>query len=87
MQNGGMVALQIRDIPDDVRDVLTRRARAKGQSLQAYLREMVLRDAAFEDNLALLDSLAHARRGAVGTGDDVLDALDAARRDRPGGAT
>ncbi|MBW0254572.1 hypothetical protein [Cellulomonas sp. PS-H5] len=79
-----MVALQIRDIPEDVRDVLTRRARAKGQSLQAYLREMVLRDAAFDDNLTLLDAVAHARRGAVGTGDDVLAALDAARRDRPG---
>lgn len=83
MQNGGMVALQIRDIPVDVRDVLTRRARGKGQSLQAYLREMVLRDAAFDDNVALLDSIAASRNGSPATGQDVLDALDEARRERP----
>jgi hypothetical protein len=31
------VALQIRDVPEDVRDILTEQARARGQSLQTYL--------------------------------------------------
>lgn len=86
MHNGCMVALQIRDIPDDARDALTRRARAKGQSLQAFLREMVLREAAFDHNVALLDAIATWRRESPASGQDVLDALDAARRDRPGGS-
>ncbi|RMI13614.1 FitA-like ribbon-helix-helix domain-containing protein [Cellulomonas triticagri] len=81
-----MVAIQIRDVPEDVRDVLTRRARAKGQSLQAYLRDVVLREASFENNLAVLDSIAARRPGSAATGDDVLDALDRAREGRPGGA-
>jgi plasmid stability protein len=82
-----MVAIQIRDIPDDVRDVLARRARAKGQSLQAFLRDMVLREASFDHNLAVLDSLASRRAGSTVTRQDVLDALDEARTDRPGEAS
>lgn len=86
MHTGCMVAIQIRDVPEDVRDVLTRRARAKGQSLQAYLRDVVLREASFENNIAVLDSIAARRSGSAATGDDVLDALDRSREGRPGGA-
>ena len=82
MHNGGMVAIQIRDIPDDVRDALARRARSKGQSLQAYLRDVVVREASFDHNLAVLDSIATWRSGSSTTGRDVLDALDAARAER-----
>ncbi|QZN86776.1 hypothetical protein [Cellulomonas sp. C5510] len=80
-----MVAIQIRDVPDDVRDVLTERARSRGQSLQAFLREVVLREASFAHNVAVLDSIAGWRQGGSATGQDVLDALSAAREERPGG--
>lgn len=40
-----MVALQIRDVPDDVRDDLADAARARGVSLQAYLLDLVEQDA------------------------------------------
>ena len=37
-----MATIQIRDIPDDVYETIRRRARAAGQSLQAYMREQVV---------------------------------------------
>ncbi|MBB3090414.1 FitA-like ribbon-helix-helix domain-containing protein [Nocardioides albus] len=76
-----MVAMQIRDVPEPARDALARRAQAKGQSLQAYLREMVLREAAFANNLDVLDEVAEWRTGGEATLDDVLAARDDARRD------
>lgn len=39
------VALQIRDVPDDIRDLLAEQARSRGQSLQAYLLDVVTREA------------------------------------------
>lgn len=75
-----MVAMQIRDVPEPARDALAKRAQAKGQSLQAYLREMVLREAAFANNLEVLDDVA-SWRGGDATLDDVLAARDVARRD------
>lgn len=73
-----MVALQIRDVPTSVRDALAARARAQGQSLQAYLLDVVRREAGFARNQALLSDLtwsdgSHARLV------DVVDALDEAR--------
>ncbi len=81
-----MVAIQIRDVPDDVRDQLTQQARAKGQSLQTFLREVLLREASFTHNLAVLDAAASWRKDSPATGQDVLDGLDDARGRRPGGS-
>jgi hypothetical protein len=53
-----MVALQIRDVPEDVRDALTAEARARGQSLQAYLLELVETQARRLRNTAVLDRFA-----------------------------
>jgi hypothetical protein len=39
------VALQIRDVPEEVRDTIARRAAEKGQSMQAYLLDLVSQDA------------------------------------------
>jgi plasmid stability protein len=40
-----MPAVQIKDVPDDVHEVLRRRARAAGQSLQEYLRGTLIAQA------------------------------------------
>jgi plasmid stability protein len=40
-----MPAVQIKDVPDDVHEVLRRRARAAGQSLQEYLRSALIAQA------------------------------------------
>ncbi|MFI5834422.1 FitA-like ribbon-helix-helix domain-containing protein [Micromonospora sp. NPDC051300] len=50
-----MVALQIRDVPEDVRNALAAEARARGQSLQAYLLELVETQARRLRNAAILD--------------------------------
>jgi antitoxin FitA len=41
-----MVAITIRDVPDDVRDELGARAARSGKSLQEYLRGMLIETAA-----------------------------------------
>jgi plasmid stability protein len=76
-----MVALQIRDVPDDVRDALAARAAAGGQSLQGFLLDLVRREAGFERNRALLADLSWADGGG-GTLVDVVGALDEARAGR-----
>lgn len=56
------VALQIKDVREEVRDVLAARAAARGQSMQAYLRELLEREFRAERNRRLFDSLAPHRR-------------------------
>jgi hypothetical protein len=81
-----MVALQIRDVPDDVRDALVERAREAGQSLQGFLLGMVVREANFTQNRAIIAELDSWTTGTGVTGDDVLAALDTARSERSGDA-
>lgn len=50
-----VVALQIRDVPEEVRDALVTQARQRGQSLQAYLLELVRQQAQRGTNAALLN--------------------------------
>lgn len=79
-----MVALQIRDVPDEVREALVERAREAGQSLQGFLLGLVVREASFHRNRAVIADLASWTTGAGVTPDDALAALDAARAERPG---
>lgn len=58
MHNACMVALQIRDVPEEVRDALAVQARVRGQSLQAYLLELVETQARRLRNTAVLDRFA-----------------------------
>lgn len=81
-----MAYLQIRDIPDDVRDVLAQRAKDRGQSLNSYLRDVVLREASFANNQALIDRVIASRGDSKFTTEDVLAARDTARGERPQGA-
>lgn len=53
-----MVTLQIRDVPEEVRDVLMAQAAAHGQSMQAYLLDLARRHAAQAGNARLLASFA-----------------------------
>lgn len=58
MHNACVVALQIRDVPEEVRDALAAQARVRGQSLQAYLLELVETQARRLRNTAVLDRFA-----------------------------
>ncbi|QDP96479.1 hypothetical protein FOE78_11700 [Microlunatus elymi] len=75
-----MVNLQIRDVPEDVRDALAARARENAQSLNMFLRDVVLREAAFARNRILIDKVTTDRRSSGVTTEDVMRALDAGRR-------
>lgn len=75
-----MVVLTIRDVPDRVRDVLARDAKARGQSLQAYLLGLLQRQAEFDRNIALLAEIEQG--DAEGAGEDAPDAADVIRAER-----
>jgi len=80
-----MVVLTIRDVPDEVRDALARDARARGQSLQAFLLGILTRQAEFSRNRQLLDEIEHdlSREGGADVdAPDAADLLDQARGER-----
>jgi plasmid stability protein len=52
-----MATIQIREIPEDSYEVLRRRARGRGQSIQAYMREQVLAMAGRPSKEEALDSI------------------------------
>lgn len=80
--------MTIRDVPDEVRDVLSRDARERGQSLQAYLLNVIKRQAEFSRNRQLIAEidrdLSHGG-GAGADAPDSADLLDRARTRRDSG--
>lgn len=77
-----MPAITVRDVPDEVRDEHAARAARAGQSLQEYLRSMLVESAAHPP---VADVLTRARSRARATGsrvdrDAILGARDADRR-------
>jgi len=80
-----MALIQIRDVPESVRDELARKAAAAGQSMQAYLLGELTR-LAEQPSMAEIVSRAQARAretdSAVTTG-DVVDAVRATRGHPP----
>jgi plasmid stability protein len=61
--------IQIRDVPDDVHARLKARAAAQGESLNAYMRRMVVHEA--EERPTMDEVLARiAARGPLGRPDD-----------------
>jgi plasmid stability protein len=55
------VAIQIKDVPEEVRDALAARAEARGQSTQTYLRSLLEREYQAQHNRQLLEALAGHR--------------------------
>jgi hypothetical protein len=77
-----MVALQIREVPEELRDRLSELARQRGQSLQAYLFDVLRDEARRQDNLAVLDRFSHGTYGTRLSSADIHDALHAGRAER-----
>lgn len=76
------VAITVRNVPDAVRDELAARAARAGQSLQEYLRGMLV-DTAGRPPVADVIARARARVDATGVragADSILAARDADRR-------
>jgi len=55
------VALQIRDVPEEIRDALAEAAAERGQSMQVYLLNLVSADARRRRNAEVFDRLARHR--------------------------
>ena len=77
-----MVALQIRDVPDDVRDTLAELARVRGQSLQAFLLSIVVNEARRSANAALLERFSERSDGSRLESAEIVTALEEARSER-----
>lgn len=52
-----MVAIQVRDVPDAVREALAAEADSRGQSLQVFLSEVLEREARLSRNRAWLTEI------------------------------
>lgn len=76
-----MATIQIREIPDDAYEVMRRRARVSGKSLQKYMRDVVVELASGPTVDEALAQMATIRRGtAEVTRESILAGLDADRR-------
>lgn len=78
-----MATIQIREIPDDAYEVIRKRARAHGRSIQSYMRDWVVdfasRPTTEEALAALQDALAHNDTPGA-TRESILADLAAERR-------
>jgi antitoxin FitA len=81
MHNECMALVQIRDVPESVRDELARKAAAAGQSMQAYLLGE-LSKLAERPNMAEIVRRAQARAEVTGSTVTMSDAVDAVRATR-----
>jgi antitoxin FitA len=74
-----MVALQIREVPEELRDRLSELAMQRGQSLQAYLFDVLREEARRQDNLAVLERFSKGTHGTQLSPSDITEALDVGR--------
>jgi hypothetical protein len=87
MHYAGMsVVLTVRDVPEEVRDLLARDARERGQSLQAFLLSVLRRQAAFSRNRQLLAEIEEDLRAGGGARADAPDATELLAQAREGHA-
>lgn len=79
------VVVTIRDVPEEVRQLLVGQARERGQSLQTFLLGVLARQAEFSRNRQILADIEGELSGGGGAGVDAPDAarvIDEARTQR-----
>ncbi|NYH50755.1 MULTISPECIES: FitA-like ribbon-helix-helix domain-containing protein [Nocardiopsis] len=74
-----MGAIQVKDVPDEVREILTVEAKRSGKSLQAYLLTLLEREARFVRNREIVEQTPLP--GANLSMDEIVMAVRAARGD------
>lgn len=78
-----MATIQVREIPEDAYEVIRRRARASGRSIQSYMREVILELTAHpttEEVLADMEAVRAASDSPGATHRSVLGDLAMDRR-------
>ncbi|MFI6578686.1 FitA-like ribbon-helix-helix domain-containing protein [Nocardiopsis sp. NPDC050513] len=78
-----MAAIQVKDVPDEVRDILAAEAKRSGQSLQAYVLSVLEREARFARNREIAEQTPLP--GANLSMDEIVAAVRAARGDEVSG--
>ena len=76
------VQITVRNVPEEVRDELAKRAAAQRQSMQEYLRDELDRIVSFPTNAELMRRVRErkARYGSDITPEEILEARDADRK-------
>ncbi len=78
-----MATIQIREVPEESYEVLRRRARYAGQSIQAYMRDQVVALAAAPtkgETIEMIEAILARSGGPDPTARSVLEDLAAERR-------
>ncbi len=75
------VAIQIKDVPEEVRDAIAARAAARGQSTQVYLRSLLEREFRAERNRLLLENTGRHRSLKLSAEDVVAEIRSGRERD------
>ena len=75
---GMAVAIQIKDVPEEVRDVLAKRAAERGQSTQQYLRGLLEQEYRRERNKRLFEDM-HIQRGTTMPADEMVESIRSGR--------
>ncbi|NUT94554.1 MAG: antitoxin [Saccharothrix sp.] len=65
-----MATIQVRDVPDEVAETFRRRAVVAGQSLQVYMRELLIKTALRPDKAELMALVERALENDPGPGLD-----------------
>lgn len=78
-----MSAIQIKNVPEEVRAVLVEAAKSKGQSLQGYLLDTLAEQAQFARNVELMKKMPV--EGSSASMSDAVSLLRTARGDLPVG--
>ncbi|MFB7128138.1 antitoxin [Kitasatospora xanthocidica] len=76
-----MTAITIREVPDPILDTLKLKAAQAGKSLQAYLLDLVTREAATPSLAEMMTRLDREARTEISTA-DILSAIDEGRERR-----
>jgi plasmid stability protein len=76
-----MTAITIRDVPEPILRDLKRKAADAGKSLQAYLLDLVSRDAVKESTAQIMARVSREVSASLETS-DILDAIDGGREKR-----
>ena len=77
-----MAAIQIRELPEDVYETIRRRARAAGQSIQAYMRDQVVEMAGRRTKHEAWAAVESALDAEDSPGPTLIGILDALADDR-----
>ncbi|MGQ0679535.1 MAG: FitA-like ribbon-helix-helix domain-containing protein [Actinomycetota bacterium] len=78
-----MATIQVREIPEEAYEILRRRARLAGQSIQAYMRDQIVTMAGRQtkdEAVAAIEAVLTRTGLSKISGQAIMDDLDAGRR-------